>query len=156
MRVKTPRWLYGSISSIWFTNRGKDCKGWRSQFRSVAKEWSDSATLEIASLQCKLVIEMLCISIYFCEAKSHPKNSKFDICPICSLTSFLILLCTSALVQAGSEFLLPNRNAVSRKEFPAAGLIRSSDKKNHLFPGGTFDFYARFFQEYMCWWIWIW
>ena len=38
--------LFGSISSIWFTNRGKDCKGWRSQFRSGAKEWSDSVTLK--------------------------------------------------------------------------------------------------------------
>ena len=38
--------IIGSISSIWFTNRGKDCKGWRSQFRSGAKEWSDSVTLK--------------------------------------------------------------------------------------------------------------
>ena len=36
----------GSISSFLILNSGKDCKGWRSQFRSVAKEWSDSGTLK--------------------------------------------------------------------------------------------------------------
>lgn len=61
---------------------------------------------------------------------------------ICSLTSFLILLCTSALVQAGSEFLLPNQNEVLIKAFLAAGLIQNSDIQNHLFPGGIFDFLA--------------
>ena len=30
--------LLGSISSFLILNSGKDCKGWRSQFRSVAKE----------------------------------------------------------------------------------------------------------------------
>ena len=30
--------LIGSISSFLILNSGKDCKGWRSQFRSVAKE----------------------------------------------------------------------------------------------------------------------
>ena len=38
--------LLGSISSFLILNCGKDCKGWRSQFRSVAKEWSDSVTLK--------------------------------------------------------------------------------------------------------------
>ena len=31
--------IIGSISSFLILNSGKDCKGWRSQFRSVAKEW---------------------------------------------------------------------------------------------------------------------
>ena len=39
-------WNLGSISSFLILNSGKDCKGWRSQFRSVAKEWSDSVTLK--------------------------------------------------------------------------------------------------------------
>ena len=30
--------IKGSISSFLILNSGKDCKGWRSQFRSVAKE----------------------------------------------------------------------------------------------------------------------
>ena len=30
--------IIGSISSFLILNSGKDCKGWRSQFRSVAKE----------------------------------------------------------------------------------------------------------------------
>ena len=33
-------WLLGSISSFLILNSDKDCKGWRSQFRSVAKEGS--------------------------------------------------------------------------------------------------------------------
>ena len=40
------QFLIGSISSFLILNSGKDCKGWRSQFRSVAKEWSDSGTLK--------------------------------------------------------------------------------------------------------------
>ena len=31
-------YILGSISSFLILNSGKDCKGWRSQFRSVAKE----------------------------------------------------------------------------------------------------------------------
>ena len=31
-------YIKGSISSFFILNSGKDCKGWHSQFRSVAKE----------------------------------------------------------------------------------------------------------------------
>ena len=38
-------WKY-ETRSVPLLTRGKDWKGWRSQFRSVAKEWSDSVTLK--------------------------------------------------------------------------------------------------------------
>ena len=53
-----------------FLNRGKDCKGWRSQFRSAAKEWRrfDAGTLK---------------SLFFAKQKAtHKKNKnlKPNIC----------------------------------------------------------------------------
>ena len=40
MQGQTLIFLQGSISSFLILNSGKDCKGWRSQFRSVANEGS--------------------------------------------------------------------------------------------------------------------
>ena len=38
LKLKIVHHLIGLISSFLILNSGKDCKGWRSQFRSVAKE----------------------------------------------------------------------------------------------------------------------
>ena len=38
LKLKMDHHLIGLISSFLILNSGKDCKGWRSQFRSVAKE----------------------------------------------------------------------------------------------------------------------
>ena len=119
LMVSFVNFYLGSISSIWFTNRGKDCKGWRSQFRSVAKEWSDSATLKsLIFAKQKATLKIKIQNLTFVHLYNRPQNS------IAKRTFAFPYRCTSLSCHLWPRSLLrrkrtaPSENAHFRCTFP--------------------------------------